>query len=270
MRNKIKLIAIDLDGSLLTSENTITENTIRAVKDLISRGVTFLIATGRMFCSARKYALIFGPQTLIISYNGALIKRAQGKTLLHRPIALSLAKEVLSFFKERDWYVQSYIDDVLHVKELNEKAMIYAKNSGVTPIIVGDKLYDPPKGPTKLLAMTDDESLTEVMRDEIKSQFNTRLFVAISSPTYIDMGNPETSKGKALTYVAKNLEVKKEGICVIGDSENDVEMFEAAGLSIAMGNAREDVKAKASFVTTSNDEEGVAFAIKNIIIPDFL
>ena len=84
------------------------------------------------------------------------------------------------------------------------------------------------------------------------------------------MGNPETSKGKALTYVAKNLEVKKEEICVIGDSENDVEMFEAAGLSIAMGNAREDVKAKASFVTTSNDEEGVAFAIKNIIIPDFL
>jgi len=267
---RIKLVAIDLDGSLLTSQDTITERTVQAVRDLISRGIILVVATGRMFCSAKKFALLFGPHTPVIAYNGAWISYAQGELLSHKPIPLDLARETLNFFKERDWYVQSYIDDVLYVRELNDKAITYARHSDVTPVVAGDKLYNPKKEPTKLLAVADDVSETERMRDEIKSHFNDRLFVAISSPLYIDMGNPETNKGKALTFLAGHFEITRDEICVIGDSENDINMFEAAGISIAMGNAREEVKAKAIFVTASNDEDGVAVAIKDIIIPDFL
>lgn len=270
VRKKIKLIAIDLDGSLLTSQNNITERTALAIKELLSRGVIFVIATGRMFASARKYALQFGPNTQVISYNGALIKSAAGQLLLHKPIPLNLAKDVMSFLRERKWHVNSYIDDVLYVKELNQKALIYARNSDVTPRVAGDEIYNPKKEPTKLLVVANDPSQTEQIRDEIKLNFNGRLFVAISSPLYIDLGNPETSKGRAIKFLADRLGIERDEICVIGDSENDIEMFEAAGVSIAMGNAREDVKSKASFVTASNDEDGVAVAIEEIVIPRYL
>jgi len=270
MKRRIRLVAIDLDGSLLTSQDAITERTVQAVRSLISHGVTLVVATGRMFCSAKRFALLFGPHTPVIAYNGAWISYARGELLLHKPIPLDLARETLNFFKEKNWYVQSYIDDVLYVRELNDKALTYAKHSDVVPVVVGEELYNPKKEPTKLLAVADDVSETERMRDEIKSHFNDRLFVAISSPLYIDMGNPETNKGKALTFLAGHFGINKDEICVIGDSENDINMFEAAGISIAMGNAREEVKAKATFVTASNDEDGVAVAIEDIIIPDFL
>jgi HAD superfamily hydrolase (TIGR01484 family) len=111
-----KLIAVDMDDTLLDNSIQISPRTREVLQKSVAQGVKVTIATGRMYCSALPFARQLGLNVPLITYNGALIKNSlSGEILLHHPVDSNLALEVLAFFKAHDWYIQSYVDDVLYV-----------------------------------------------------------------------------------------------------------------------------------------------------------
>lgn len=262
----IKLVAVDLDDTLLSSTRQISLRAGNAIRRAVQQGITVTIATGRMHCSALPYAIELDLDVPIITYNGALIKCSRsGKTILHRPLDADTAAGVLELFRRRGWYIQSYVDDVLYVKERDEKARYYEEIANVVAVPVGERLYSLEGAPTKLLAVAEPEEMREIVAT-VKAFFGDRIYVAASKPKYLEMTNPEVNKGRALAVLAQRLGISRSEIMAVGDSVNDLDMISYAGWGVAMGNARDEVKAVASAVTSANDADGVAEAIEKYVL----
>ncbi len=262
----IKLVALDLDDTLLDNKRTISPRSAAVIRRAIAGGVTVTMATGRMFCSARPYAEQLELDVPLITYNGALIRRAlSAETLLHRPIDEETAREVLALFRDRGWYIQVYLDDKLYVKERDANARYYEDIAGVTAIPVGEALYSPTGAPTKLLAMAEPGKIGEIGA-AVKAAFGDRLYAAASKPNYLELTNPTVNKGVALGFLAERLGIGREEVMAVGDSSNDMDMLAYAGLGVAMGNAAPAVKAAADAVTGANDADGVAEAIEKYVL----
>jgi hypothetical protein len=262
----IKLVAVDLDDSLLDSGRRISPRTKDIIRRAVAQGVTVTMATGRMHCSALPYAQELELDVPLITYNGALIRRTMsGETLFHRPIDEKVAAEVLTLFKEQGWYIQIYLDDVLYVKELDSRASYYASVAGVEAQPVGESLYTLAGAPTKMLTVVDPEEKNKIA-DALQKIFGNKLYVTTSKANYLEFNNPEVNKGLAVAYLAQSLGLSRAEVMAVGDSLNDVDMIEYAGWGVAMGNARAEVKAIAQSVTSANDADGVAEAIEKYVL----
>ncbi|TWH45197.1 Cof-type HAD-IIB family hydrolase [Sporomusa sp. KB1] len=262
----IKLIAIDLDDTLLDSKLAVSPRACEAIRKAVARGVTVTIATGRMYCSALVYAKQLKLDVPLITYNGALIKSClSGETLLHQPVERELALEVLDLCREHNWYIQTYMNDKLYVKELDEHAAYYMRFSGAPANAIGDRLYIAEQPPTKMLAMSTAEDV-KAAYDIVKTRFDNKLTVAISKPTFLEITHPLANKGRALAFLADKLHIRQEEVMALGDGGNDLDMIKYAGWGVAMGNASDAVKAAARLETLSNDADGVAEAIEKYVL----
>ncbi len=262
----IKLVALDLDDTLLDSKLAVSPRAGEAIRKAVAQGVTVTIATGRMYRSALPYAKELGLDVPLITYNGALIKSClSGEVLLHQPIEKKLAKQALALCKERGWYIQTYVNDELYVEKINQYAEVYSRLSGAPAIAIGDRLYDGEESSSKMLMMSTEEGIIEIY-NTFKAVFGNRLSIAISKPTFLEITDPLANKGRALAFLADKLRIKKEEIMAIGDSGNDVDMLKYAGWGVAMGNASAAIKAIARLETLSNDADGVAEAIERYVL----
>ena len=261
----IRLIAMDMDDTLLDETQQVTERTRDAVRRAMEAGVAVTIATGRMFRSALPFARDLGIRLPLIIYNGAMIREtATGETLFHRPIGTGLAQGLADLFRERGWYLQKYVDDLLYVPELDENARFYAEYARVDAIPLGSAFYEMTEAPTKMLSMGDPEQLADI-RSTVQALYGDRIYLASSKKRYLEMVDARFNKGEALAFLAERLGVDRSEVMAIGDSMNDVDMLEYAGTGVAMGNANATVRAAADFVTAANSEDGVAAAIEKFI-----
>lgn len=257
----IKLIAVDLDDTLLDNTIAVSPRTREVIRQAIGQGVTVTVATGRMFCSAAQYARQLELDVPLITYNGAMIKSCLSEEVLyHQPIDNDLALQVLDLFREQGWHIQCYINDTLYVEELNDKARKYERLSGVKAYPLGDRLYSITDDPTKLLSIAAPDDIQAIWR-VVEERFPGKLYIAQSKPHYLEMAHPAVNKGQALAFLADRLKISQNEVMAVGDSINDLDMIEYAGWGVAMGNAHERVKALAQAVTLGNDEDGVAEAI---------
>jgi Cof subfamily protein (haloacid dehalogenase superfamily) len=265
---QIKLLATDLDGTLLDSSGKIPERNKKALAEAVKKGVAVTISTGRMYNSALWFANQLGlSDTPLMCYNGSMIRRAEGETIVHLKLDMDVARRLLAIFRERNMYVQSYIDDVLYVKDMaEEEARLYAKHFGGDGQAIGDRLYDPASEPTKLLAMTEGLESSNAMIKEFRKTFGDRLYVTSSNENFVEMMNPSANKGKCLEKLADILGISMEDILAIGDGENDADMIKCAGIGIAMANAQSSLKESATAEAPSNDECGVAWAVEKYIL----
>ncbi|HWR30484.1 MAG TPA: Cof-type HAD-IIB family hydrolase [Negativicutes bacterium] len=262
----IKLVAIDMDDTLLDNSQQVTERTRQAIRRAMDAGVAVAIATGRMFRSALPFAQELGIQLPLITYNGAMIRELDsGKTLFHRPIEKELAQELADLFRQRGWYLQKYVDDRLYVAELDENAKFYADYARVEAIPLGDEFFQMAEAPTKMLSMGDTDELNEI-RTEVAARYGDRLYLASSKKRYLEMVDVRVNKGEALAFLAERLGIAQNEIMAIGDSMNDVDMIAYAGCGVAMGNANATVRAAADFITATNSEDGVAAAIEKFAL----
>ena len=264
----IKLIASDLDGTLLDSSGEIPERNSRAVADAMKAGVTVAISTGRMYSSAATFARKLGlGGTPIICYNGAMIRSETGEPLLNLKLDLDVALEMLAIFRERGVYVQSYIDDELFVKDCNDSNFqYYHRHFGIEGKALGDKIFEPQVPPTKFLTRTSGFEASRALTKEFSERFAGRAYVTSSNEDFVEMMNPEADKGKCLRKLADTLGIPMENVMALGDGDNDVEMIKAAGLGIAMANARPETKTAAREIAPTNDECGVAWAIEKYVL----
>lgn len=264
MASDIKLIAIDLDGTLVHDAHHIPERNLRALQMVMDRGVTVAIATGRMHDSARRFVgrLGIGSDTPIISYNGAMIRLPDGGQPLHHvPVPAEAAVEIVQHAVEQCYHLNYYLDDVMYMTHLDHWAWLYHRRTGDFPSPVGDLRRFNGSEPTKLLIEDYPPRIDELL-PVLQERFSSKVYVTRSMPEYIEFLNQNATKGTAVEWLAAHLGLQREQCMAMGDMLNDLTMIQWAGVGVAMPKAEQLVRDAADFIP-EHEEEGVAEALEH-------
>lgn len=255
----VRAVAMDLDGTVLDETFQPSPRTAGAIAAAEAAGIACLIATGRMFISARRIAEKLGIRRPIVCYQGALVADpVTGEVLVHRPIEAPLARELLRAIPEEHARRSNlYIDDELYVWEENEATRRYSEVAGVPMHIVGP-LADWIEQPTTKIVTVGLPEAMNALRDELQPRFGSRAFIAKSLPYFLEFAAPGVSKASGLALIAERLGFTAEEAIVVGDAENDREMVGWAGWGLAVANASEQLRAEADAVIPSVHDDGVA------------
>lgn len=259
-----KLIAIDLDDTLLRNDLTISPRAQKAIGAAMDRGILVTFATGRMYRSALPYALDLGLDLPLITYQGALVKYADGREVHHRPIELNTAKQVIEFAKPAGLHINAYIDDELYMEADTKWGKKYA-SIAKAPINYLELPNDLKDDPTKILFIGESDEL-DLMVLKLKEKFSETINVTKSKEIFLEVSHPKATKGNALKELAESLQIRAEQVIAIGDNMNDLDMIQYAGCGVAVGNAVEALKKAADLVAGSNDDDGVAQAIEQLAL----
>ncbi|GAB6179412.1 Cof-type HAD-IIB family hydrolase [Desulfotomaculum defluvii] len=261
-----KMIAIDLDDTLLNTNLKISPRNKEYIKRAKEAGIHVTLATGRMFCSALPYAKELELNLPLITYQGALVKEAQtGEVLIHRPVPLEQAREVIEWGSKLGYHVNVYVNDTLYVEKITPEAEAYQKISRIPAQPVGNLLHFLKEAPTKVLLIGGSEEL-DTLQEEMTKQYGSTIHICKSKPHFLEFSHPMATKGNALDTLAKGWGLTPAQVIAIGDAPNDLEMIEYAGLGVIMANGDPAVKAKADYVTQSNDNDGVAEVIEKFVL----
>ncbi len=264
-----KLLALDLDGTLITDDLIIPAVAQEAIAEAVAKGVVVTLATGRMYQSALPFARTLHLAAPLICYQGAMVRHSTtGETFYHQPLPLNLAREFIQVAQERHYHVNAYVDDILYVEKITPEAEFYARLSRIEPHPVGP-LLDFIKGmgrePTKLVVVTDEDRTLPFMQ-EMQTRFGPALYITRSHALLTEAVNPVCSKGAALQAVAERLNIPRSQVMAIGDNLNDLPMLEYAGLGVAVANASPSVKAAARYVTEAALGAGVVETIRKFVL----
>lgn len=263
---KFRLIAADLDDTLLDEHWRLTDPVKNAVAAVRRAGVHFTVSTGRMFRSALPYARELGLNIPLITYQGALVKNAlSGEVLVDRPLPLIFAREIIARVHELGYHLNAYLDDVLYMEHDTPEGRRYSQISGIKPELVGDLLPVLDRDPTKIVVIAS-EQLLDRLSAELTPQYAGKVHIAKSKPFFLEFSHPQATKGHALAALAEKFGIKREEIMAIGDSYNDLEMLEYAGLGVVVANARDEIKQKAGYVTAAPSGAGVVEALEKFVL----
>lgn len=263
----VKLFVTDLDGTLLPSGKDVPRENIEAVQKAVRAGVIVTIATGRMYRAALPVAEALGVDVPIITYNGALIKSTKGKVYHTSYLKPEVIEQVVDFCQEQGWYLQSYSRDDLWVPVHDAYAQGYENAQKVTAHVVGwDGLREQTQEVCKLLTITDSAEETKRRLAILSERFGTEIAAVQSNACYGEIVNLGVSKAEGLRRLADKLGIAIEDTMAIGDSYNDLPMLQAAGHSVAMGNAVPEVKAVCDYETGRCEDFGFAQAIRELVL----
>ena len=262
----IKLFVSDIDGTLLQAPKKISARNIDAVKKMVDAGITVTIATGRMYRAALPIAKELGVNVPIITYNGGLIKSVDGEIIHAQYLPEKILVELVTFYEKRGWHLQSYSDDNLIVPAHNDFVKKYEATQKVQATVVGwDGLKEKTFHVCKLLSIADSEEENLRRMAEVKEKFSGMVEVTKSAPIFTEIMCPNVSKASAVKILAEKLGVPRAEVMAIGDSDNDLPMLQAAGVSVAMGNATDNVKNSCDFVTGNCEDDGFAEAVEKFV-----
>ena len=224
-------------------------------------GLPFVIVTGRMYRSAKRYLDELGLAGPIVCYQGAVVADAEGHFLRHVPIPLEPAREAIAAIVAGGHHLNVYVDDELYVSEVTPEARTYAEFQDLPIHPVGDLLAWLDRPPTKLVAV-GERHVMDKLEVELKQRFDGRLYISKSLPEFLELAAPGVTKAEGLSFAAKLLGVDLARIVAFGDGENDVELVRAVGYGVAVANAHERVLEAADFVCPRDRDEGVAQVIE--------
>jgi hypothetical protein len=267
-KRKFKLIAIDLDGTLIDDRLTVAPRVKEALAAAQAQGVTVTLASGRMFKAMKPFAQELNIKAPLICYQGGLVRHPlTEETTFHLAVPVQLAQEAVSLARELGIQINAFIDDRLHVETMTAEAEAYMRLARVEATVVDDLvefLQDNPS--TKLVFVNLDENKTDRLVEELTAHFEGRLGITKSHAYYTEAIHPDVSKGRALTQLAEALGVSLDEVMGIGDNLNDLSLVQTAGFGVAMGNGAPRVKAAADFVSATFEEDGVAVAIEKYVL----
>lgn len=272
----IKLVALDLDGTIVNNKLEISPRTVQTIQYLLKEtDVRVVIATGRMYRSTLQFAETLGIQDPIISYQGALIRDYLGtrKVRHHATIPLPIAQKSLQFLLDEKYHVNVYVtgkneadepEDHLYTNGTDQYASYYAGISGVTPIIRENLMETLTAPPTKFLII-DDHRIDHLLKS-LQERFQQEINICKSRYNFCEMIDLSASKWNALHTLGQQWGIQTEEIMAIGDHGNDYSMISQAGMGVAMGQAPDDIKSVARYVTGTIEEDGAATAIERFVI----
>ncbi|MCL4498712.1 MAG: Cof-type HAD-IIB family hydrolase [Chloroflexi bacterium] len=263
-----KLVAMDLDGTLLNEDHTIDPGALDAIRRAAERGVTFTIATGRMHGSAERFAAPLGIEVPLISYNGSVVRSAlSGREHRHLRVPRAAAATALSLIKADKALRYAFMDDRVLTDTPHEWTDQYAKILGIEMALVDDIADALEDDPTMLVFMCE-EADTSRLTGYLSCELDSAVRLTNSNPWFVDVLNADASKAMALRFLAESLGVRMRETVAIGDSWNDLEMIEAAGLGVAVANGTDRLKEWADYITTEERGRGVAEVLRTFILDD--
>jgi Cof subfamily protein (haloacid dehalogenase superfamily) len=263
----MKLVALDLDGTLLNSSLKVSDRNGEVVRRAIAGGAAIVLATSRWYLLAKRTADRLGIETPVIANNGAVVKRpADGSEILHLRLDREVAYEVTALADHHGWETFTTIDDATFMRP----------RPGIIPerlpagLRVSERHSDEVERgqPTAVLVFGND-AVVEIAERFLPS-FGERAAFSLNRPVnlphYVVLTHPQADKGAALAIVCEELGVPLSASIAMGDSESDLAMLREAGLGIAMGNAPDEVKKAALHIAPTNDADGVAWAIERFVL----
>lgn len=277
----IKLIALDMDGTLLNHEREISWENLRALRFARSKGVTLTIASGRAFFDVQSKMKDIDMDTHVIGTNGATIHSADGKLLGADFLDRTKALEIVAELAKQKYYMGVYTEQNIYVPEDGtkwlyeelERLNIHEDRSVGFQGATRDDFYRffsdwreiEKTGADfyKIIVFSYDDAKLKKARDVYEAQH--RYSIVTSGTGNFEIMPPNVSKGNALDHLAHYLGIPLSDVMAVGDNYNDLSMFDVAGLSVAMGNADDAIKEKCDLVTTRCEEDGVAHAIYQVL-----
>jgi Cof subfamily protein (haloacid dehalogenase superfamily) len=269
----IKLLVLDIDGTIAGKSNQVNSKVIRAIQAVKNRGIKVTIATGRMYRSALRFYEAIQGDLPLIAYNGAWIQCPSSKQLhSHLPLNCEVGIQLLDYIQTwkygKKLEIHCYFNDQLYVERITEKTKIYSQRSGIKPNLINDLRTVIKQNSTKILTICYQPKIMAQLKEELAQYFDFQhLYVTQSSEIYLEATNPLVNKGAAVGYLTeKILGLKPENVMAIGDNFNDLEMLKYAGLSVAMDDAPAEVKNIAQWVAPSVEDDGVAIALEKFLL----
>lgn len=273
---KYKLIAIDMDGTLLSNRHEIPEYNKEMIKRATKAGVKIAITTGRLFASARKYSELIGVETPIIASNGAYIREKDKEEVIYESkLTRKQFDEVLSVIKKYDFRVYMNTSDTVISEDIvpDDHAYKLVNNelddAWKIKFVEGrsfEEVYDEFSNDIlKFICIEERETRDELMKAKAELAKFEDLEVVSSWDNNFEVMAQGTSKGRAVEKLTEILGIKREEVICIGDSENDLSMVQYGGLGVAMGNAIDIVKENADYITDTNTNAGVGKMIAKFI-----
>jgi Cof subfamily protein (haloacid dehalogenase superfamily) len=256
----------DVDGTLVTDDKKLTEQTVAAAAELRSSGIIFSVISSRPPRGLRNLITSLGIDAPVAGFNGGVVATANLEIISAHLLAPGVARRTVEMlnareleawvFSGQDWLLRQ--PDAPYVG-LEARTVAF----GPTPV---DDFGPALDAAAKIVGVsTNFEALAQCERD-LRAALGAQASVVRSQPYYLDVTHPLANKGDALSNLASLMHVPLAEVATIGDGRNDIAMFERSGLSIAMGNAGPEVQRAANFVTTSNSEDGFARAIERCIL----
>lgn len=263
---KYKLIAVDIDGTLIDSNGNITGATKNSIKAAVDSGIIFTICSGRSIQGVEHLNSELNLDLPFITYNGAMIVMGKSKEILYEQrLSPNDAKTIIELGKRYGTTMIVWSDNKLYVSELNERAFDYKKHANVEPILKDNMEELIENGITKIL-WYDDIDKIDYYETVIGEFLNDSVNYHTSKPMFLEFVDRNASKAIAMKKLGEHLGIKPCEMIAVGDGFNDLSMIEYAGLGVAMGNAKQAIKERADYVTRSNDEDGVVHVIDKFIL----
>nr|WP_297170972.1 Cof-type HAD-IIB family hydrolase [uncultured Agathobaculum sp.] len=267
---KIELIALDLDGTALTPDNTVSDATREAVRRARQAGLHVVVSTGRICGEARDFALALGVEDLMVTSGGASLSSvASGRCSIRLSMPWEPAVRVAATVERIGVTAMIYVGEQLLITPYDDMEFgKYKSNEGYLAVkqvvpSVAEYIAERRLAVDKIFARTGDAVMLGLIRKQVEQIPGVR--VMSSAADNIEVVAPEANKGAALGMLCRALGTDLAHAAAIGDSENDLEMLRAVALPVAMGNASDAVKAICARETLTNAEDGVAAAIDQIL-----
>ena len=256
-----RLIAVDLDGTLLQPDNSVSLENLDAINRAGQQRTIVVVVTGRPYVSADKIARRFSlPPVPIVSFNGAVIRRPDSGEILHQSLlSAEFATEILNECLRQDRHVHFYVDDTMYVNRNDRWTRLYCERSEMEHLVVDDMRVFTGQAAIKLLAIDEPEQIGPLFQ-ACHERWTGRVYVTRSMPEYIEFLSPQATKGHALDWLIDFFGIERENTLAIGDAMNDLPLFERAGSSVAMPQGNDALKSLAHFVPPQQ-RTGVAAAI---------
>ena len=264
--NSVRLVVADVDGTLVTPDKILTPRARAVVHTIIKAGITFTITSGRPPLGMKALIDELGHRSPVAAFNGGLVVRPDLSIIRGHLVPNGIAQSVTRIltkhnldvwiYGDNDWYVTSR-----HGPHVDREEWTVRFSPTVVSTYRGllDRVV-------KIVGVTDDEQAMAQCLAEVQQQFGRLVSAALSQPYYLDVTHPKANKGEVVRALSALLGIPAADIVTIGDMPNDVLMFERSGVSVAMGNANPEVQRAATFVTSSNREDGFALAMERFVL----
>jgi Cof subfamily protein (haloacid dehalogenase superfamily) len=268
----IRLVALDIDGTLIGEDLLLRDRTLAAIRAARHRGVSVSLVTGRMSTSALVFARELGLIDPIVAYQGALIRALRpdgderlGRLLRHRPLGAAAAREVVTWARAAG--LEPHVNHLERfvIRADDPRAEDYSSFLGSRAEIVPDLLAWLRHPVSKVLAVSV-EPMDEAILADARRRFAGRAAVTISHPRFLEFLAPGVSKAEGVRHLARRVRVPMANVLAIGDNFNDLEMLAAVGHGAAMPSAPEPVRAAARYIAPPLAEEGAAQLIEQLVL----
>lgn len=263
-----RLIAIDMDGTLLREDKTISDRTKHAIERAVEKGVKIVLASGRPIEGLERYLeelQLLSEEDYVMSFNGSVIQNVKTKAPVFKNILKGSDLKVLyTLSKKIGVNIHAFTKKGCMTPVMNEYTELEGRINGIEVHEIDFDTIDDEEDVIKVMFIDPEPVLEEAIK-KIPSSTYEEFTVVRSAPYFLEFLNKASSKGTGVKALSDYLGIKQEEVICIGDAGNDLDMIQFAGLGVAMGNAFEVVKEAADYITYDNEADGVAHVIEKFI-----